>query len=217
MFGWQLYLMRRATKDAGEAAKAARDSADAAIVASMPILSPLIDYNTTRLHDEVLYYNISGALLPFTSQVHFVFENFGKTPGVIRDLRADIFLTDRNKFPSVDFNQLPYIEYKPIVAGDLKGKNAITAVAERKKSFSLTEAEFITLKAEGGKRFALIGQVTYDDFFGNRHVRRFSVKMKHVEDNGFFQVVSGGRAYNDIQRFKIPDNDPLVRQRAQYP
>ena len=48
-------------------------------------------------------------IVPFEAYVQFVFENFGKTPGIIREVRADLFICEMDVFPVVDFEQLPEI------------------------------------------------------------------------------------------------------------
>lgn len=187
--------------------KDAKRSSDVAFVASMPILSPLIVPEHTNLHP-VIYYD------RFRSHVAFVFENFGKTPAMIREVRADIFLCEEDAFPKVDFGELPYIGYEPIVAGESRGEKALIGVAECNRDFELTETEFKELLAEAtGKyrRMAFIGQVVYDDFVGIRHTRRFCVKTRLVPvaigETHFFQLVRGGREYNQISNQKIPKNE----------
>ena len=187
----------------------AKDAAEAAVVASMPVLSPLI---------------IGGTLHPlsadddqpvtFDAYVQFVFENFGKTPGIIRELRADLFLNEMDEFPDVEFEKLPPITYEPLVAGESRGEAALMGVAECKKRITLTPTELRELLAEAAtgkyRRFALIGQVIYDDFFEERHTRRFCVKMRRMGESALFQLVRGGRAYNHVERKKIPKNDPFA-------
>ena len=188
-------------------AKATKDSADVAFVASMPVLSPLVVVEHTNLHP----------LMPaasFNSHVAFVFENFGKTPARIREVRADLFLNEMDVFPTVEFEELPLIGYEPIVPGDSRGSSAMMGVAECDREFRLTTTEFEELLTEATtdrhRRFALIGQVTYDDFFGMRHTRRFCVKMRLMmrgERRGLFQLVRGGPTYNRITREKIPTEE----------
>jgi hypothetical protein len=190
------------TKQAADAAKA---SADAAITASMPILSPFVVGGD--LHPLVA----TGDPIDFQAKVNFVFENFGKTPAVIRQVRADLFLNEMDRFPSVEFGELPVIDYKPIIAGDSRGEKALMGVAECTRAITLTQAEFKELLADASgkyRRFALIGQVIYDDFFDNRHTRRFCVKMRRVDETHFFQLVRGDREYNNIYREKMPNDDP---------
>jgi hypothetical protein len=146
--------------------------------------------------------------------VHFVFENFGKTPGMIREVRGDLFLCEMDQFPKVDSSKLPLINYQPIVAGDSRGEAAMMAVAECTKNISITYTEFTELLAPADnryRRFAFLGRVIYDDFFGNRHTRRFCLKLRRMSvSNVPFQIVRGGQAYNHVERQKIPKDDPLL-------
>lgn len=202
----------RSLRDISIQAKSSKESADAAVAASMPVLSPLIVGGT--LHPlpttaEIIYPSDQPKM--FESSVHFVFENFGKTPGIIREVRADLFLCEKDQFPTVNFGQLPLVNYQPIVAGDSRGENALMAVAECVKSVTATPKEFTELLASADnnyRRFAFIGHVIYDDFFDNRHTRRFCVKLR-LMDKGFFQLVRGGKAYNHVEWQKIPKEDPL--------
>ncbi len=197
------------TKDLATEAKVTsgftKQSADAAIVSSMPVLSPLIT-GLQRLHP------LSPVTATFTAYTPFVFENFGKTPGLIREVRANLFLCKMDEFPPFDLGKLQPIGYEPIVAGDSRGQNALMAVAECQRQFTLTQIEFNELLNEATekyRRFALIGQVIYDDFFGMRHTRRFCVKMRRMGSDGIFQLVRGGPAYNRVDRQQIPKNDPF--------
>jgi hypothetical protein len=69
--------------------------------------------------------------------------------------------------------------------------------------------------ADGYRRFFLVGQVVYDDFFDRRHTSRFCVKLRfwqsvEGEPPVFFQVAKGGSQYNYITHEEIPKPDPLT-------
>lgn len=200
-FTWRLWQETKRTVDL------TKESADAAVAASMPVLSPLIVGGTLHPLSAV------DQPITFDAYVQFVFENYGKTPGIIRELRADLFLNEMDEFPAVEFEKLPLIIYEPMIAGDSRGQGALMGVAECTKRITLTPTEFGELLAEASekyRRFALIGHVVYDDFFENRHTRRFCVKMRRMGETGLFQLVRGGRAYNHVYREKVPKNDPLT-------
>ena len=202
--------METSLRIARESADAATKAAEATIVSSMPILSPLIVGGTLhpfKSDAEVLYASVEPKM--FESSVHFVFENFGKTPGMIREVRADLFLCEMDQFPIVDFAQLPIIDYQPIIAGDSRGQNAVMGVAELAKTMTISQAEFTELLASADnryRRFAFIGRVVYDDFFETRHTRKFCVKLR-LMDRGLFQLVRGGKAYNHVERQEIPKDE----------
>ena len=91
--------------------------------------------------------------MTFNSSVQFVFENFGKTPGMIREVRGDLFLCAMDQFPVVDFGQLPPINYQPIIAGDSRGEKALMGVAECIKMVTLTQKELTELLASGHNKY----------------------------------------------------------------
>jgi hypothetical protein len=91
----------------------------------------------------------------------------------------------------------------------VRGEKALMGVAEYVKMISLVPIEYTELLASADhkyRRFAFIGRVIYDDFFGNRHTRRFCVKTR-LMDKGLFQLIRGGRAYNHVDRQKIPEDE----------
>lgn len=190
--------------------KDAKRSADVAFVASMPLLSPLIIWPHTRLHP--LSLDPHSKEQKFTSHVSFVFENFGKTPGIIRELRAKVFLCSLDEFPDVDFEELPLIGYEPIIPPDARGEDAAMGVAECNTEFSISETELRKLHADAHasefSRMALIGMVVYDDFVGVRHTRNFCVKMRNWRDANndeqVFHLVRGRDPFNRVTRKKIP-------------
>jgi hypothetical protein len=200
------HLVREAQVASGiakQSADAAKESADASVIASMPILSPFV-VNLARLHPLSLP---PSPEITFTAYVPFVFENFGKTPGHIREVRADLFLCELDTFPSVDFDKLTHRGYEPIVPGDSRYQTAaLMGVAECENRVTISRAEFEELLAEAvtGKyrRFALVGQVVYDDFFQTRHTRRFCVKLRRMGVDNMFQLVRGGPTYNRITRVR---------------
>ncbi len=218
LFGATVWLARdaRRTSDrqAGEtqeslglsrtAANAAKDSADAAVKAVMPVLAPLI-ISWEGIHP----LDASDTPITYDANVHFVFENYGKTPGIIRQVRADLFLTEMDQFPLVDFEKLTLLNYQVLVPGDTRGQTALTAAVDYKRAITLNPTELSELLAEATgryRRFALIGQVIYDDFFDTRHTRRFCIKIRFARGINF-QMAQGGVAYNNFTSQKIPKND----------
>ena len=126
-----------------ESLRIAEEAANASVVTAMPVLSPLIVGGTlhpSRSTAEILY--PTDQPITFESKVHFIFENFGKTPGMIREVRGELFLCEMDQFPQIDFGQLPIINYLPIVAGDSRGDKAMLAVGEYEKTITLTQTEF---------------------------------------------------------------------------
>jgi hypothetical protein len=197
-----------ATKSAHSAEKAA----DAAYIASIPILSPQI-IDTASLHPPIPFF--AGAH-PFTSSIKLVFDNYGKTPGIVRQVRADLILTENDILPEhIDFEDLPLKGHEIMIPGDtrwsttdpLPGWEVEPPVA---RDFTLSGQELMEVLAEAtptGKyrRFYLIGLIIYDDFFEYRHTHRFCIKMRQNR----FQSPKGGRRYNRVTHEKIPKDEPM--------
>ena len=196
---------KRQAREMRESLAIARDATDATINTSIPVLAPFIT-KWNGLHQ----LKHPQGQITWEARIHVVFENYGKTPGMIREVRASLFLNEMDTFPVVNFAELPMHTYELIVPGNARKEEA-TAVIDLKQSFTLTAVEFSELLAEGEepkyRRFALLGRVIYDDFFGFRHTRRFCIKMRLRPDARLFQTQRGGPEYNQITREKTPQND----------
>lgn len=208
--------MARALKTAEETARSSKESADAALKSSMPVLFPFIT-DMARLHP----LTVSDTTVTHDANIFISFDNYGKTPGIIRQVRADLFLTDRDRMPEVDFKKLSIHTYYKMVPGATLGKDQLTGTLDLKQSVTFSPLELSELLAEANdkfRRFALIGQVIYDDFFGLRHTSRFCVKMRvwksvtaeQIRVINTFQIAHGGSGYNGVISEKIPDDDPFI-------
>jgi hypothetical protein len=215
----QAVEMKQSLRISEDAADAAMKTADAAVAASMPILSPYIT-DTTLLHPDPLdsLYHEGQ----FKSSIKLVFNNYGKTPGMIRQVRADLILVENDVLPeNIVFEKLTFKEHEITIPGDtrwgitpaLPGCQVEPPVS---KSFTLSERQLQEVVAEATsnpyRRFYLIGLVIYDDFFGYRHTHRFCIK---VRKDGF-QSPKGGRDYNHVARETMPKNEqsrktPILR------
>ncbi len=204
--------MKVATAATQKAANAAKDSADTALVANMPVLSPYVT-NIGNIHPlQAIVFTGSDGIqtVEFDSHIFFTFDNYGRTPGIIREVRADLFLVDGSKLPAVTFDNLPLHDHEVIIPGDARNGTGGTSVIDYKKHFSLTPTEFNKLLSEASseyRRIVLIGRVIYEDFFEMRHTRLFCVWLRlwKLADNqvGVFQGQHGGIDYNRIERQKI--------------
>lgn len=200
------YRQARATE---VAANAAKDSADASVKAAMPVLAPRI-VQTHALHADFPLYNHD---VTFDSLIEFVFENYGGTPGIVRQVRADLILTVNDVLPEkIDFDQLPLKHHEIMIPGhtywDAESPLPGSVVEPRvSRGFTLTHQELVEVWAEAVtgqfRRFCLIGQVIYDDFFGYRYTRNFCLKVRR---NGFHSP-HGGSKYNSVTSKKIEGND----------
>jgi len=121
-----------------------KPTVDVATFESQPVLSPWI-IQMIGLHQ------LTAVSEPITwdASVHFIFENFGKTPGMIREVRADLFLTERDEFPVVDFGTLPHHNHELMVPGNMRWKDHVGAAVDLKKRITLTPDEFGELLVEG--------------------------------------------------------------------
>lgn len=177
-----------------------RTAANAAFVSSMPVLSPRLT-GGTQLHP------LQVQVGDFDSRIHLVFENLGKTPAIIRSLRVDLILNREGDFTHPSAYSLTPIEYNPVVGPETDGSGM--GVADYRKRLNLSHTEYRELLAEAvgpHRRFDLVGEVVYDDFFGYRHTRWFCVRLRFfIQDGqpGLFQLVRGSEPYNSITRHKI--------------
>jgi len=95
-------------------------ASEAAVKAVMPVLWPLI----TRME-----------LVPEGGKVpnaHFVIQNYGKSPGMVREVRAKLIIGEKSTVPKhFDFTkELPRTtDYEGIVASDVKGDEAFATWA----------------------------------------------------------------------------------------
>ncbi|HZZ92156.1 MAG TPA: hypothetical protein VFE23_06310 [Usitatibacter sp.] len=190
-----------------------RRTVDISLIEAQPVLSPFVT-NMDGLHVIVrdgTNIEIKGTET-FTSRVFFAFENYGKTPAIIRQVRADLFLTLNDSIPNVVFDKLPIRFHQEIIPGETMGNDVLTRAAiDVSKEITVSSAELKELLAEAEgrwRRFFLVGQVIYDDFYNVRHTKRFCRKMR-LADHIRFQAQHGGAAYNSIKREPIPKYDPL--------
>lgn len=221
------YGLWKEAKAAGETARRSADaavlSADAAIKASMPVLFPYIT-DMVRLHPVTPI----KADIEHDANIFIGFDNYGKTPGIVREVRAALFLTVADALPDVNPDKLPEYAYPVWIAGEARGKDLSTGALDMKQRVRFTPRELDELLAEAAtknyRRFALIGQVIYDDLFGNRHTSRFCLKLRLMFTNPqihlqggtpqfeggqfhMFQVAQGGSRYNNITTERIPQQD----------
>lgn len=221
------YGLWEEAKTAGETARRSADaavlSADASIKASMPVLFPYIT-DMVRLHPIAPV----KADIEHDANIFIGFDNYGKTPGIVREVRAKLFLTLADALPEVNPATLPEYPYPVWIAGEARGKDLTTGALDMKQRVRFTPRELSELLAEAAtgnyRRFALIGQVVYDDLFGNRHTSRFCVKLRliyslptiHLQGGApqfeggqfrMFQVAQGGSRYNNITTQRIPQQE----------
>jgi hypothetical protein len=192
---------------ARNAADAARDAAEAAVSASRPYLYPrMIDLK--NLHPDLV---VDGNL--YKSEATFVLENYGATPAMTREVRAQLMLVDKDQLPSTPFDgPFPDKTEFSVIPANTRGEDAVraagAAITCSSSGHSAEEIRQVIVNYKKGvhhRRFYLQGYVVYDDFFGNRNTQWFCIKMRKTG----FQVPKGGSAYNRVERMKIPVDDLL--------
>jgi hypothetical protein len=178
-------------------------SVDSAENAVMPVLSPCV-INTDFLHPSAAL-SVDKPDLTFTSSLQFVFENYGKTPGIVREVRADLLLVEKDVLPEINFAALTRKHHELTIRGNTKA--TVTVEPPPTLSWTLSPEAFNQILINAGdwpfRRFYLIGLVIYDDFFGTRHTKRFCFKVR----KGGYHAPHGGIAYNRVTREKIPKNE----------
>jgi hypothetical protein len=186
---------------------------DTSVIESQPALSPYV-VDMEKLHElpkPGVQVTFNGIVI-FYSSILFIFENYGKTPAIIRRVQADLFLTEKDSLPKVNFHDLPVHHHEEIIQGGTKrdelGKMAAVDLRKKVEVDNKQFQELLSEAKENFRRFFLVGVVIYDDVFGYRHTRRFCRKLR-LAHGVRFQAQHGGMAYNSIRRQKIPKKDPL--------
>lgn len=197
--------------------KQLKRTVDTAVIEAQPVLSPYV-LEMEQLHKLVPLGTIMDFAAPqtFTSKILASFENYGKTPAMIRRVQADLFLTLNDQLPSIDYDKLPERQFEGAIPGetyhaDLADRSAFevdSTVTVKYKEFNELLAEAENDGDSDFRRFFLIGIVVFDDFYGMRHERRFCLKMR-FSHTVRFQAQKGGMKYNSSTREKIPKEDPL--------
>ncbi len=202
---------------AQQAANAAKDSADALVSASMPVLFPTV-INAAGLHPLI------PIQTPYSheSNIFIRFENCGGTPAIIREVRARLYLTLKDVLPEPNPAEWIDLPYSVMIPGNSSAADQHFGALDMKQTITYGQSEIAELHAEADpngifRRFVLMGMVTYDDFFGWRHVRTYCVKMRTwtLEEGALlkqFQVGIGGASYNQWTKEKIPSQDPLEKR-----
>ncbi len=153
LFLWQLRLMNKATEDAGIAAEAAKESAEAL---------PKIERAYVFL-DEVKIEGISSVVAtngPDGKQVshriidvRFAFKNHGKTPAILKELFCEVRMCN-------DFSEAIYAK------GTMFASGKIISAGEPEGFFTkstVNAPEYETAKTNGKPKLLLFGSIHYYD------------------------------------------------------
>jgi hypothetical protein len=171
--------------------------------ASMPYLYPRI--TAFNLYPDVEESAVSDEMTHHPG-VKLAFNNLGKTPAIVRRVRAELILISRDMLPPIP---------PTFSAGEVQSDTVIapeSTAGTRTWSFNriINATEIRELIADTKesqyRRFFLYGYVVYDDFFGTRHTRRFCIKARQHR----WQALKGGSRYNGITESLAPETeDPL--------
>lgn len=199
----QIAFLIRAENTSRKSADAAKISADAAVIGSMPILAPLVIQRAGNIYPSNLIEQ------PYVPELTFVFQNFGASPGIVRSVNTELILVDKEELPDIDFSKLSNVHHERIIPGNLIGEDAITSgsgvTCPAFRPINRDEHQLLLNEAITGtyKRFFLVGRVIYDDFLDMRHTATFCLKVR----KGGYQGQHGGLRYNRITREKIPKDE----------
>jgi len=180
----------------------------------MPVLFPYV-LQASDLHPLVE----SDLPIDHEARILIGFDNYGKTPGIIRRVNADLVVTLKDSLPEPTVCTLH--DYAGvIIPGDSRAYQHHFGALDLVQTIKYSPQELKELLAEARgefRRIALLGEVTYDDFFGFRHTSRFCVKLRLLVEHSpttttfkLFQLAKGGSKYNAIESVPIPNPDPLV-------
>jgi len=212
LFVIQLGMIWSSLKDAKKASDAAKESADTAARSVMPVLFPYIR-QMTELHP----FAATGTDVRHEAKLLVALDNYGKMAAIVREFRANLFLTAQEGLPrNINFDNLTKHSAPAVVPGEERGRETLTGAIDVRQVNVLTPEEQREVLADGGqpkyRRYALIGRIIYDDFLGQRHKLRFCIKMRlwgDAQRPRVFQMSIGGAAYNRVETEKVPKHDPL--------
>ena len=194
--------MEKSLKIADDSARAARESADAAVKATMPILFPLITDGSRLLPAEST--PIQSRHVP---TFRFTLENYGKTPAIIIELKYELLLMIG--YPSSQLWEHSTVrEDREVISGETRFRpGELARVILYTFHRPITEEEITGLRNDPTPenpnllRFFFYGQIIYDDVFGYRHIKGFGRKVfPAVARQIPSQPVRGGEAFEYYRR-----------------
>lgn len=129
---------------------------------------------------------------------HFAygFRNRGKTPAIIRRFRDYNLFTDQ--FPTAPtflepWERRPQV-YLPVAQGEMGGH--LNSIPQ-----NITAEEFLRRLGRDGMVFYIVGEVEYENIFGDVHIQRYCLSIRGLPEvggrRGIMAIRAGGRAYNE--------------------
>jgi hypothetical protein len=132
--------------------------------------------------------------VPFP-QIEWSFMNVGKTPGVIKEVRGELFLGS-------DLPRKPTFTYSRILPAELiarEGQETDPMVFPFNRNLTLDEINAIGV---GHIRFGFFGYIKYADSFRRLHTKGFAFRVR-VHPHEHAEPI-GGRKYNYSKSRKVP-------------
>jgi hypothetical protein len=165
LFVWQLRYMRIGMRDATVAANAARDSSAALVAAERARFFIVISgQNLTNLVDTA---NQNGRLTGGENIViTYQFKNYGKTPGVVRELVIDSMIATDPVDPQLHALVIKDFPEHMIAGGD-------ATVPDNYSPLTFPDFSHIDAIGRNQARLWLFGRLYYDDVFGKPQTHRF--------------------------------------------
>lgn len=196
----QLFFNGLATRASLAAAQSAKLSADAASVAAMPYLIPVVS-RVSQVPE-----NAKNIHRPF---VRMAFKNVGSSPAVLKTIRAKVYIVENDRYEdSVPTNSdaLPFIHRSDAVPpGVIKG------VKVWQHDRDVGEHINNGLRADpydpdGYMRIYVLGQVVYEDILSVEYKKTFLIKI--LSATGCRAI--GGKAYNDLTKRPQTNSEDMI-------
>ena len=191
--------MRRSLRLAKASANAAKQSADAAVDFSRPVLLPRVIYSTELTLPRVMPPE-------YRPEIHFTFENYGKGVAIIVKVTSELLIFEDEPPETRQFIAPGITNNRVVVPGEYKiepGRvDSLNMVKARTaKIVTAEEYEMLGRPRAPFRRFYLVGVVEYEDLFRYDYEGGFCLK---VFPNA--QGARGGAAFNYYKYKK--KNDP---------
>ena len=173
--------------------KQLKRTVDSAENESMPFLFPIIIEHAVGLKSP-------NNTFPYKPFVNVVFDNYGKTPAIIRSFRGELWLAARLPDEPIYDERTKARTFVAVIPAETRLFSAApppylpTTVAMH-DAISQIEWEASRWRVSVGLRFFLVGEVIYDDFFERRHTFGFCIKVIF----GGEQWLSGPTKYHYVE------------------
>jgi len=198
--------MRTNVKISENVSNATRESADASVNTSRPILLPRVVEATQLKAPNVE----TGSEVQYNPKILFIFENYGKGIATITKVKAELFvfgnIPDTRQFT----DNVRLTTTRIVVPGEYKAQHGdvfseMNAIPARLSQPIISTDELALLRriVWPFKRFFLVGVVEYEDLLGFEYQGGFSLKAFHNLQQG----PRGGSAFNYYRYKKKGDQE----------